>query len=343
MANSGTRTHSQDSVSSACQNCKRPFVIEPEDFDFYKKIDVPPPTWCPECRNARRLSFRNERTLYKRPCNAPGHHEDLISIYSPETQTPVYDNKYWWSDSWDPLSFGQDFTAEIPLFEQLRTLQKRVPLLCVFNVSQRDSEYASHSYDNKDCYLVSGSGWNEHVAYANRAMHSKDSYDLYIADGCEQCSQCLYCKKSNHLFYSAFSDECTDSFFLFDCRNCSHCFGCSGLRNKSYYIFNQAYSKEDYEARLLREFDTGSYNATVQLRTKAAKLSDNLPRKFARITKSIDSTGDNISEAKRCRDSFDIFDHTEDSRFLLWAGFDTKDCFDGMGLGGGSELQYENV
>ncbi|MDI6602741.1 MAG: hypothetical protein QME57_01295 [Patescibacteria group bacterium] len=33
-----------------CQNCKKEFVIEPEDFAFYEKIKVPPPTWCPECR-----------------------------------------------------------------------------------------------------------------------------------------------------------------------------------------------------------------------------------------------------------------------------------------------------
>ncbi|MDI6602738.1 MAG: hypothetical protein QME57_01280 [Patescibacteria group bacterium] len=33
-----------------CQNCKKEFVIEPEDFLFYEKIKVPPPTWCPECR-----------------------------------------------------------------------------------------------------------------------------------------------------------------------------------------------------------------------------------------------------------------------------------------------------
>ncbi len=38
-----------NSETKICQNCKQNFVIEPEDFDFYRKIDVPPPTWCPEC------------------------------------------------------------------------------------------------------------------------------------------------------------------------------------------------------------------------------------------------------------------------------------------------------
>ncbi|MBI5220508.1 MAG: hypothetical protein HY978_01565 [Candidatus Liptonbacteria bacterium] len=38
------------SEAKICQNCKTDFTIDPEDFDFYRKIDVPPPTWCPECR-----------------------------------------------------------------------------------------------------------------------------------------------------------------------------------------------------------------------------------------------------------------------------------------------------
>ena len=28
-----------------CQNCKTEFTIEPEDFDYYKKMSVPPPTF----------------------------------------------------------------------------------------------------------------------------------------------------------------------------------------------------------------------------------------------------------------------------------------------------------
>ncbi|MBM3251119.1 MAG: hypothetical protein FJZ07_02705, partial [Candidatus Nealsonbacteria bacterium] len=55
-----------------CQNCHSPFVIDVQDFDFYQKIKVPPPTWCPECRMVRRMMFRNERSLYKRKCDVTG-------------------------------------------------------------------------------------------------------------------------------------------------------------------------------------------------------------------------------------------------------------------------------
>jgi len=38
-----------------CQNCKKDFTIEQDDFSFYEKIKVPPPTFCPECRYKRRI------------------------------------------------------------------------------------------------------------------------------------------------------------------------------------------------------------------------------------------------------------------------------------------------
>ena len=99
--------HTSTSSVQACQNCKQNFVIEPEDFAFYEKIKVPAPTFCPECRMVRRMLWRNERALYKRKCDATG--KDIISIYSQDKPLKVYDQKYWWSDNWDPMEYGRDY------------------------------------------------------------------------------------------------------------------------------------------------------------------------------------------------------------------------------------------
>src|SRR3989338_7740375 len=92
--------------TKTCQNCKASFVIDASDFQFYEKIKVPPPTFCPECRMVRRMAFRNERALYKRK-DAFGN--DVISIYSPDKPFIVYDQNYWWSDKWDALDYGRDY------------------------------------------------------------------------------------------------------------------------------------------------------------------------------------------------------------------------------------------
>ena len=65
------KTHSTSSVQ-ACKACKNDFIIEQEDFNFYKKINVPSPTWCTDCRQQRRYAWRNERTLYRRDCDLCG-------------------------------------------------------------------------------------------------------------------------------------------------------------------------------------------------------------------------------------------------------------------------------
>src|SRR3989344_9506785 len=91
-----------------CQNCRGDFVIESDDFNFYEKIKVPPPTWCPECRMKRRMVFRNERKLFRQKNALTGG--KLLSLYPPESGYTIYDDKDWWSqDKWDPLSFGMDF------------------------------------------------------------------------------------------------------------------------------------------------------------------------------------------------------------------------------------------
>ena len=105
-----------NSETRNCQNCKKDFTIEPDDFSFYEKIKVPPPTFCPECRFQRRMSWRNERTLYKRSCDLCK--SNFISMYHQDTIFPVYCRECWYSDKWDPLFYGQDYDFSKSFFEQ---------------------------------------------------------------------------------------------------------------------------------------------------------------------------------------------------------------------------------
>src|SRR3989338_2462458 len=101
-----------------CQNCHREFDIQPEDFIFYEKISVPPPTFCPECRMIRRFMFRNENALYKRKCDATG--KEIISMFAPENPFKVYEHSYWWSDNWDPRDYGKEYDFSKLFFPMIR-------------------------------------------------------------------------------------------------------------------------------------------------------------------------------------------------------------------------------
>ena len=122
-----------------CQNCKTNFNIEPDDFSFYEKMKVPPPTWCPECRQNARILHRNFKTLYKRPSSKSG--KMIVSMYNPDVLFPVYDIGEWWGDDWDPMDYGRDIDWERSLFEQMHELFNSVPHVSIVNTKSENCEY----------------------------------------------------------------------------------------------------------------------------------------------------------------------------------------------------------
>lgn len=79
-----------------CETCQKSFLIIVQEQEFYKKKDLPWPTNCPECRQRRRLSLRNERKLYKRKCDKC--QKDIISTYSPDSKYIVYCQECFWKN-----------------------------------------------------------------------------------------------------------------------------------------------------------------------------------------------------------------------------------------------------
>ncbi len=323
-----------------CQNCRQDFHIEPEDFDFYKKIDVPPPTFCPECRFARRYVWRNERSLYKRKCSAPGHSEEMVSMYSPEKDYVVYDDRFWWSDGWDPLEYGNEYDFSKSFFSQFAGLLHRIPLIGLSVTNNVNSSYCNVSAWDKGCYMISASGKNENTFYSNRVAYTKDSCGVYISDKNEGCGECVSCTSCFRVFFSVQSRDCLESRFLFDCANCQHCFCCVGLRNKNYCIFNEQYSKEEYEKKI-KEFDFGSFRSFTEARGQFDSFSLKFPRKFANTVNCVETTGDNVKNSKNAKFCFDA-SGVEDGKFFTWVYATMKDSYDiGAGSGIDNERLYE--
>lgn len=332
-----------DSQTKTCQNCKASFEIDAQDFLFYEKVKVPAPTFCPECRMIRRMMTRNERALYRRPCQGVGHSEEVISMYSSEKPHTVYDQKLWWSDEWDSVQFGKEYDFSKPFFEQFKELWQSVPLLALSNSSAVNSDYCNVADQSKDSYMVSGSFKVEAVLYSNRVYTVKDSLDLYVGFRDELCYECVHCSDCYRVFFSQQCSNCANSSFLYDCRNCLDCFGCTNLRNKQYCIFNQQYTREKYAKKIL-EFDLSSARQIEIFRQEFERIYLASIHRYATILKSENVVGDNIDNAKNCLMCFDITEGAEDCKFLHWGGLQTKDVYDGgPGIGDAAELMYEAV
>lgn len=291
------------------------------------------------------MAYRNERNLYKRKCNAPGHNEDIFSIYAPEKNINVVCDKFWWGDEWDPYEYGKDYDFSKPFFLQFRELLERVPLINLSVTNMVNCRYCNVSEGDKDSYLISASENNEHVMYSNSTTFNKDCSDVYICDHNELCYEIVASNSNYKVCFSEQSHQCNNSSFLFACINCNECIACVNLRSRSYCIGNVQYSKEDYD-KLKVEFDPSTYKGIEKSRELFNKVKQNSIFRYANIFKSTNVTGDNISFSKNCHQCFDMIKEPagEDLKFCHWGGWYLKDSYDaGPGVGWHGELIYEVV
>lgn len=329
-----------DLETKLCQNCRRNFTIESEDFNFYKKIDVPPPTWCPMCRRERLLSWRNERTLYKRKCAATG--KDIVSIFSPDGPINAYERDYWWSDAWDARQFGMEYDFSIPFFTQFRKLMERVPMPSVFNSTCVNSNYCNHVAKSKDCYFVFASFQNENLVYSSQCGDVRDSSDILTANSSELCYEVIKGMKLYHVLFAENSENCNDCAFIYDCKGCQQCFGCTNLRNKSYYFFNTPCTKEEYQEKI-KEFDLGKRSDIKRAWTlfEAEKLK--AIRRPAFFVNTTNSTGDYLDQCDSCKYCFGIRMGGRNCKYCMNGGYTLNDSYDTFGCGDNGELIYESV
>jgi len=321
-----------------CQNCHSEFTVEPNDFGFYKKIKVPPPTFCPECRMQRRFTWRNERSLYRNKCVITG--KNVISGFSSDSGMTIYERDYWWSDKWDPMSFGVNYDFSRPFFMQFFDFMHHTPMPSSFNALTTNSEYCQHTGEFKNGYLTHASWGGENVSYSARVNKVKDSMDVFVLSNSELCYETVAGNKCYNVNYSQNIEGCNNSSFLFECRGCSDCFCCVNLRNQSYNIFNKAYSREEY-LKKVKEFDIGNYDNFLKIRNEFEELKKKTVRKYANLVNSPLCTGDNIVNSYNSKECFDIYGDLRDSKFIQNCAQYLKDSYDGYGVGASADLTYE--
>ncbi len=303
-------------MKKICAISGKEFLITDEDLKFYEKMGVPVPTLCPEERLKRRLSWRNDRSFFKRNCSATN--EAIISLYHLDQVFPVFNNKYWWSDQWDALTYAQEFCFDKQFFKQFNELLKRVPQLAIINDNNIQSENCAYCQDlskSRNCYFTMESWFAEDVLYSHHCDHVKDISDcLSIFNGAELAYECIFCTKIFHCGFLQNCEGCHNCFFGYDLKGCRDCYCCSGLRHKQYCIFNKQYTKEEYEKHIknvhLRDF--------IQLETLKNKFKNWLlskPRKATILQNCENCEGHQLLNSKNVL-GFGSF-NSQDSKYII--------------------------
>lgn len=305
-----------------CQNCKRNFTIEEEDFNFYEKMKAPAPNYCSACREKRRLAFRNERTLYRRTCSKSG--KSIISIYPENTPFPVYDQHIWWGDEWDAIDYGQEYDPNRPFFDQLLELRNKVPRISLLNINGVNSDYVNNSEDNRNCYLIFAAQKNEDSLYGRLIYRNRNVVDSDFIMDSQFCYECVDCRKCYNCFFSDNCESSIDLLFCFDLRDSQNCIFCTNLRHKNYHILNQPVPKEEFEQK--KKEILSSYAKLQEAKEKYKKIKQQAIVKFSHQVRCYNSTGDYMYN---CHEVFHGFD-TENSKNCKYTADaeGTIDCWD---------------
>jgi hypothetical protein len=329
----------------ACQECQQEFTVTPQDDKFRKRVSpqtrdktypFPAPTLCADCRQMRRLVWRNERHLYPRDCDLCG--EKSLSIYHEKHPFPVYCLPCWWSDKWDGTKYGRDFDFSQPFFKQFKKLQDTVPRMMVQQQQNENSEYTANVSHLKNCYLLFSSDFNRDCYYGVWVGNSEDSLDNFIINKCRLTHEAIFSDNIYNCSFVIHSSQCSDSAFLLDCKSCSNCFMCYGLRNKKFCIANKQYSEEDYNKELSK-LPISSYKNYEHFKNHYEQMIKKAPYLYLwRNGRIEDSSGDFLTDVKSCHNCYEITEGRDCKN--VQSGYQVIDAHDCSYVHG--ELGYEN-
>ena len=326
-----------------CQQCGKVFDIFQEDIEFYRKLMVPAPTLCPDCRMQRRLGYRINflPIFYKKSCSAPGHNHKIISFYSENNPIKVYCDDYYYSDKWDALEFGKDYDWNKSFFEQFNKLTLTVPHQSLQKDPKSiDCDYVISGVSAKGCYYVGVPYYSENVYYSFLPVYSKECIDVSEVDYCHLCYQSVYLDRCYNCNFCYECSNCLDGCFLYDCRNCTNCFACVNLRSKQYYFFNKSLTKEEYQAKM-KEINLGKRKVLKKYQDQFEKLLSTAIRKNLNNKRTENSLGNNLKEARNCFYAFRAFKNCENLRYAASMTV-SNNIMDFFG-GGNNSFIYEST
>jgi hypothetical protein len=331
----------------SCKKCGIQFEITDEDLKFYsdvspifdsKKYEIPPPTFCPDCRQQRRLSMCNERNLYPDQCRLCK--KQTLSQYPPHLNQLIYCRECWHSDKWDPCKYGQDFVFSRPFFEQFNELRNRVPslALCIDGICI-NSEYIHYAGSSKNCYLIMHADYCEDCYYGYGFKKNTNCVDGFYNLHSELCYDCIDVHKCYDLTACQDCYNCTSSAFLRDCIGCKNCYLCTGLRNKEFYFENQQLTREAYQKRI-SEIDLGSYRKYQECKTRLKELEKDHVYKAYHGKNLENCIGDYLINCKDTTYSFDCED-IDHGKYCYQVVLGAKNIYDIYQYGTNLQQSYE--
>ena len=326
--------------------CQNPFCQGEPEFEntdkerlFFGEFEVDEVNtyYCRQCREMRRITFRNERNFYKRKCDHSG--EEIWSIYHSSSLFKVYHKDVWWSDAWDGLSFGRDFDFNRNFFEQYHELMMDVPHPALIQDRQKNSEFTMDALADIDCYMIFETDNDVNCHYGN-FINCKDSMDCEGAIGSELCYDSLYIKNCHEAVAAEYCVDCSNIYFSSNLVNCHNCIFCFGLRDQKNCIFNTQVSADVFMNFVLQRqlFRRRSYKKADDM---FMMFLETAPQRYMYLLKTENSSGDRLINCTDCENCYHLEDGVNCVN-VASACLQVKDSMDCWSIAYGTERSFEN-
>lgn len=309
-------------MEKVCRASGKTFTVSESLQAFLRQHDLPIPDLCPQEQWRRQIAWKNERCLYRRKCDGTG--KSIISVYSSDKPFTVYEPGHWWSDAWDPLSYGREIDFSRPFFEQFNELNLAVPKLSLDTFENQNCNFTNLTNWDKDCYLLFEADQCQnayYTTYASRCQDIVDCHHVYDSQKLYECVNCELCYDSQHLQDCS---GCRDSYWLKNCTGCSDCFGCVNLKSKEYHWLNQPLDKLEYHKRL-SQLKTSSRTARAKLQTEFFRHQLAFPEPSIFGHSHTDSTGNYLRNTQNCGNCFNTEESVDCQNVVQ--GHQAQDCY----------------
>lgn len=284
-----------------CTSTGKVFIITEAEQKLISKLevlhpllkvgDIPLPTIHPQEFNRQLQSYVSLMSLFEDKSAISG--APLITRYNPRLGYQVCTYEEFWSDEVDNTSVGRDYDFSRPFFDQWNELMHAVVMQPLVQINCENSKYVDSSSSLKNCYLCFGVGESEGCMYCLKTrylLRNRDCVDCVGIVDCELCYSCVHC---DHAYDCQHCGDCIDCYRCFGSRDligCKYCFGCIGLRHAEYYLFNQAVTKEEYEA-FVKQANLASFQSRQDYLAQCRQFHKQHPSSVVTIKQSEQSSG----------------------------------------------------
>ena len=126
-------------------------------------------------------------------------------------------------------------------------LKKRYPLTQTNEHHNENTTFGNYMSFNKNCYLLFDSTHNTESGYLYDSLNQQRCYDITYSDESQISYQATDSVKLFNCDYIVYSNNCHDSYYVFNCLDIKNSLGVVGMDHKQYVLLNRQLTKQEYE------------------------------------------------------------------------------------------------